>query len=144
MLNKIIFLGLFVVAIFFTACSNTTVEKVEIKPNVSLLNTYWKVNSLYGKEVEVFVKEAHLKFKDNNQVNGALGCNNFFGKFEQKDSSLSFINVASTKMMCPNMKTEDAFSKVLFETRTYKISGETMTFFNENKEEIAKFKAVYF
>ena len=55
-----------------------------------------------------------------------------------------FENVGSTKMMCPNMKTEDNFSKVLQHTKTYEIKGETLNFFDEKGQKISTFEAVYF
>ena len=47
-------------------------------------------------------------------------------------------------MMCPNMKTEDAFANVLQNTKTYEIKGETLNFFDEKGQKISTFEAVYF
>lgn len=144
MKNKIIFLGLLFSAVFFTACSTKTVENNSTKPNVSFTNTYFKALSLNGKEIEVFDREPHIKFQEDGKVFGNLGCNRFFGSFTKENNSINFQGVASTKMMCPNIKTEDAFSKVLQNTKTYEIKEENMIFFDENKKEIAKFKAIFF
>lgn len=134
------------VTLLFTACAVKNSENK--KPNVTLTNTYFKAIVLNNKKVEVFQKEPFLKLeaksKTDAQVVGALGCNNFFGTAKIKEEKISFNNLGSTKMMCPNIKTEDRFSKVLQNTRSYKIKGETLRFFDENKNEIAKFKAVYF
>jgi len=144
MINKIVFLGLMFITLFFTSCSKLNVHKESIKPNVSLTNTYFKALSLNDKEVEVFNKEPYIKFQDNGKVTGVLGCNSFYGSYKKEKNSISFQNIASTKMMCPNIKTENTFSKVLQNTKTYKILGESMSFFDKNKKEIATFKGVYF
>ena len=144
MKNKIIFLGLLFSAVFFTACSTTTVENNSIKPNISFTNTYFKALSLDGKEIEVFDREPHIKFQEDGKVFGNLGCNRFFGSFTKENNSINFQGVASTKMMCPNIKTEDAFSKVLQNTKTYEIKEESLILFDKDKKEIAKFNVVYF
>ena len=132
-------------SLFFVACSsNTNVQREQLKPNVSLTNTYWKAISFFDKKVEVFRKEAHIKFQKDGKVIGNLGCNNFFGQFTQNNKNIEFIKVASTKMMCPNIKTEDSFAKVLSEAKTFKIKGESMSLFDKENKEIAEFKAVYF
>lgn len=145
MIKNINLLVLGFLSLFFVACSsNTNVQKEQLKPNVSLTNTYWKAISFFDKEVKVFRKEAHIKFQKDGRVIGNLGCNNFFGQFNQNDENIEFSKVASTKMMCPNIKTEDAFAKVLSGVKTFKIKGESMSFFDKENKEIASFKAVYF
>ncbi|PHO13923.1 hypothetical protein CPG38_00775 [Malaciobacter marinus] len=142
--NKIVFSLFFIVTVFFTACSNIAIQNESIKANVSFTNTYFKALILNDKKVVVFNKEPHIKFQENGKVVGSLGCNNFFGSYKKEKNTISFQAIASTKMMCPNIKTEDAFSKVLQNVKTYEIKGEFMSFFDKNKKEIAKFKAVYF
>ena len=144
MIKNIKFSVLVCLSLFFLACSsNTNVEKSQ-KPNVSLINNYWKVISLYGEKVKISRKEAHIRFEEAGSTNGSLGCNNFFGAYNIDKENITFKNVASTRMMCQNMKTEDSFSKVFQDTRKYKIKGETLIFFDGTNKEIAKFKVVYF
>lgn len=47
-------------------------------------------------------------------------------------------------MMCHAIKTEDEFSKVLQNTKTYEIKEESLILFDKDKKEIAKFNVVYF
>ena len=130
-------------ALFFTACANNTLPR-EDKPDVSLTNTYWKAMVFYDTKVQVVRKEAHIKFDTNSRVHGVLGCNNFFGSFKKEDTNISFQHIGSTRMLCQNMKTEDTFSKVLKETKTYQIKGEVLYFFDKKGTTISTFNAVYF
>jgi putative lipoprotein len=143
MINKLILSASIAVSTLFVGCT-TPNNNHAIKPNVSLTNTYFKALSLNGAKAEVFEREAHIKFEEKGVMNGYLGCNGFFGSFKTQDKNISFENVGSTKMMCPNMKTEDAFANVLQNTKTYEIKGETLNFFDEKGQKISTFEAVYF
>lgn len=141
MIKNIISLLAILSFVFFAGCAGSNKN---IKPNVSLENSYFKVLTLNNQKVEVFKKEAHIRFQKDGGVVGNLGCNNFFGEFAKNDENIEFTKVASTKMICPNIRIEDAFAKVLSGVKTFKIKGESMSFFDKNQKEIATFKAVYF
>ena len=143
MKNKLILSTSIAASVFFLGCTTPNTNET-IKPNVSLTNTYFKALSLNGAKAEVFEKEAYIRFDTKDAITGYLGCNGFFGSFTTQDKNISFENVGSTKMMCPNMKTEDAFANVLQNTKTYEIKGETLNFFDEKGQKISTFEAVYF
>ena len=143
MKNKLILSTSIAASVFFLGCTTPNTNET-IKPNVSLTNTYFKALSLNGAKAEVFGKEAYIRFDTKDSITGNLGCNSFFGSFTTQDKNISFENVGSTKMMCPNMKTEDAFANVLQNTKTYEIKGETLNFFDEKGQKISTFEAVYF
>lgn len=144
MKNKNIFLA-GIISLFFTACSVSTVQNNSSnKPMATLTNIYFKAITLNDKEVEASRKEAHIKFQDDGKVFGSLGCNNFFGTYKRDKNEIAFQSIASTKMMCQNINTEDNFTKVLQDTKTYEIKEDTLIFFNKDEKEIAKFNAVYF
>ena len=143
MINKLILSTSIAASVFFLGCTTPNTNEAT-KPNVSLTNTYFKALTLNGSKAEVFEREAHIKFEEKDVITGYLGCNSFFGSFTTQDKNISFENVGSTKMMCPNMKTEDAFANVLQNTKTYEIKGETLNFFDEKGQKISTFEAVYF
>ena len=143
MKNKLILSTSIAASVFFLGCTTPNTNET-IKPNVSLTNTYFKALSLNGAKAEVFEKEAYIRFDTKDAITGYLGCNGFFGSFTTQDKNISFENVGSTKMMCPNMKTEDAFVNALQNTKTYEIKGETLNFFDEKGQKISTFEAVYF
>lgn len=120
----------------------------QVKPDVPLTNTYWKVTNLKGEEVITpsGARELFLQLKGDNRVRGFAGCNNFMGNYIAQEFGLRFQRVASTLMMCQGKgnELEVTMQQVLRDTFEYKIRGETLTLFNESREKIAQFKAVYF
>jgi len=143
MFNKLTVTVAVASTLFLTACSNKDLFLTN-KPDVALTNTYWKAMEFYDTKVPVIGKEAHIKFDKKLRINGVLGCNNFFGSYQIDKNTIDFFQIGTTKMMCQNIKTEDTFSKILQETKTYKIEGETLYFFDKNAKEISTFKAIYF
>lgn len=143
MINKLILSTSIATFVLFTGCTTPNTNET-IKSDVPLTNTYFKALNLNGNKAEVFEREAHIKFEEKGAMSGYLGCNSFFGSFKTQDKNINFENIGSTKMMCPNMKTEDAFANVLQNTKTYEIKGETLNLFDEKGEKISTFQAVNF
>jgi heat shock protein HslJ len=119
------------------------------KPGVTLVETYWKLTELMGKPLEKSAdgrREVHLILKQkDNRVQGFAGCNTIMGAYEVKDGNLlKFSKLASTLMACDDMRTEDAFKKVLEQTDNYSIRGENLSLHKAKMAPLAKFKAVYF
>lgn len=143
MINKLILSTSITAFVLFTGCTTPNTNDAT-KSDVHLTNTYFKAINLNGNKAEVFERETYIKFEEKGAMNGYLGCNSFFGSFKTQDKNINFENIGSTKMMCPNMKTEDAFANVLQNTKTYEIKGETLNFFDEKGEKISIFQAVNF
>ncbi len=128
-------------ALSIQACQSTA------HSNVPLLNTYWKLITLENKLVVVpeGEKEPHLQLKNNDQVKGFTGCNQFSGTYQQNKNNLAFSNIASTRKMCvQHTKQEQKFLTILNETERYKVIDSHMKVFNSENQEVAEFKAVYF
>jgi len=143
MLNKFILIFTLIISLSFTACSSLK-KNGERRMEITLINTHWKALSFYEKEVKMIGKEAYIRFDKNGNINGVLGCNNFFGTYKIDKNSIVFKKVGSTRMMCQDMEIEDNFSKALQNTKKYKIEGNILTFFNKKGEKISTFNGVYF
>jgi len=104
----------------------------------TLEGTKWQLVSLHQKEITRVDKVATINFEQYRVV-GNLGCNNFFGKYEVKSNSLTISQVGSTMMMCRDMSVENEYSKVLIDTKMYKIIENSLIFYNNSNVEIAKF-----
>jgi putative lipoprotein len=61
-----------------------------------------------------------------HRMNGSGGCNRMSGGYEADDARLRFGPIASTKMACVDMKTEQAFFRTLERTRRYRVSGRRL------------------
>ena len=117
------------------------------KSNVELVGTYWKLTELMGKPViaPAGVREIHIILKkQDNRIQGFAGCNNIIGSYELKDGNLiSFKDLASTRMACPDMSMEDQFKETLEKADNYSILGDTMSLNKARMAPLARFEAVY-
>lgn len=118
------------------------------KANGSLTETYWKLLTLNGEKVEMdstFQREPHLILKEkDHRVSGNAGCNQVMGTYSlHSGNKITFSQMATTLMACPNLKAERAFLKMLEQVNGYTLNGEELSLENGD-ETIATFKAVYF
>ena len=116
--------------------------------NATLVETYWKLITLDGHGVAMPAegkKEVHLILKEkDNRVQGFSGCNTMMGLYELKDAnSIHFKNLASTRMACDDMTTENVFKKVLEQVNSYSIEGDNLSLNKRGMPAFATFKAVY-
>ncbi len=78
--------------------------------------------------------------RGERRVAGYAGCNRLIGAYELDGQSITFKQMALTRMACPDMKYENAFGKALEATRTWKIAGPNLEFFDENGRVVARFE----
>jgi putative lipoprotein len=127
--------------------ANTLAESAEdgLKPDVPLVNTYWKLVELNGGTVQPGEgKELHMILKGDDRVGGYSGCNQFMGSVTVSDDDLSFGPIAGTRRMCEgSMEQENAFLQALENAYRYAITGEDLAIENANGEIMMRFVAVY-
>ena len=98
-------------------------KRFEVVP-LSSLKGDWRVVSLYGAALpEGMETVPALNFDVTaNRVTGNSGCNRLTGEIRRDatvDNSLSFVNVGSTRMACPDMDTENRVLPALKRVRLY-------------------------
>ena len=126
---KKVLLILFVTVLAVSAC---TAEG----SSASLIGS-WKLTA-YGPAdaptPAVADAEAELTFNEDGTVTGNSGCNGFGGSYTAEGNQVTFSEIVSTLMACedPRMEQEDAVHKVLTDTATFKIEGNTLTLTNNN------------
>ena len=117
------------------ACSKKVVDsgavKSEIVESQSFFQTTWvliKINTRQIKSPEGTNPVTLFIDEESKNVNGYAGCNRYFGKVEQKKTSIKFSQMGSTKMMCPpaNMSIEDSYLPALNKVDNYLISGNEL------------------
>lgn len=122
-------LVLFMISLAVSACT----AKQDNSP-ASLVGS-WKLTS-YGpadsRTAAVPEAQAGLTFKEDGTVTGNSGCNGLGGSYKVEDDKVTFDQIVSTLMACddPRMKQEDAVHRVLTDTATFKIEGNTLTLAN--------------
>ena len=109
----------------------------------------WKLVEIGGNSVnhgDSGGKEAHMiLWPTGNRVSGNGGCNAFTGTYELKEGNrLLFSPLATTRMFCPDMDTEDQLLKVFEATDNYTLNGDTLSLNKARMAPLARFRAVYF
>ena len=117
-----------------------------LAPDRSLVNTYWKMISLDGTEVQAFPnqREPHMVLRtDLSRVTGSGGCNEFTGTYEVAGSSIRFGHAAATLRACADgMEQEMSFFRALERTRAFRIRGDELELLDETDALVARFAAV--
>ena len=121
-------------------------KRVETKtPDSSLMETYWKLTAIGDRRVETKQNrpQAHLVLRaGEGRLKGSGGCNRITGSYTLSGSVLHFRQIATTRMMCPDMADEQALLEKLERVDRYTISGESMQLLEKGKA-ILSFEALY-
>ena len=136
----------FVLSLVFTLVGCKASAPASRVSDASLTETYWKLTELMGQPVPRTgpdTREIHIILKNGGRLQGFAGCNNIMGAFESKDKfSISFSGLASTRMACPDMTTEDALKKALEQVDNYSIMGDNLSLSKAKIAPLARFEAV--
>lgn len=110
-----------------------------------LIGREWLLTELNGKVIGKGSEDggrANLNFTNEGRVFGNSGCNNFSGEYmAEAGNELTFGAIASTKMMCQDMKIEDEYLKIFGKKAIYTVEERTLVFRNTKGDEIAKYEA---
>lgn len=113
-----------------------------------LENTYWKLETVGDREAVAIdeAREAHLVLHaEDSRLAGSTGCNRMMGQYEREGDRLSFAQVATTMMACPDevMTLERAFLDALGSVDTWQVDGKALTLVDAEGEALAHFEAVH-
>lgn len=115
-------------------------------PDVSLLDTYWKLIDVAGQAVVVAdgAREPHVVLDSEGRFHGSGGVNNLMGGYTLSGDSLTFSQVASTLMAGPPdaMAQEQAVVGALGRVRGFRIAGDQLTLLDESGQPVARAVAV--
>ncbi len=117
----------------------TKVSELHAPP---LFGTDWVLVELEGAPVAQpeSGRRPSLTLQEGGQVQGFAGCNSLRGKFERDEFLLNFSELISTKMACPELKTEQKFLSALGRTDRFEVVG-TSLFLYEGEELLAQLRA---
>ena len=130
-----------VVKKFIRIIPNKNCEKS--KPKASLTNTYWKLTTVDGKEVQSTGKrEAHM-ILNNGKIQGSTGCNGLGGSYTLDGDKISFSDkgMMSTMMFCKGSP-EKEFRFALKNMSSYRIKGEHLEIYNKHHTLLAVFESI--
>jgi putative lipoprotein len=110
-----------------------------------LEGTYWRLIECDGKAAVGggTRREPHLTLlAEGGRVAATGGCNQMTGGYKASGNALSFTQLASTRMNCPDiMNQEDAFARALGATARFTIRGRTLAIMDSSGRVLAQFAA---
>jgi heat shock protein HslJ len=110
-----------------------------------LAGTYWKAIELEGKQVPSrdSIRETYLVLQEGGRIYGSDGCNRVAGRYELKNTSVKFSEMAATRMACIDAGDIDvAFRDALKSARRLTVVGERLELFDSKNGRVAMFLAV--
>lgn len=150
-MQKSIFYTLIMGLFVFGAChtskklASDSANQTDMGQIPTITDTKWQLVEINGKSVPDTIN-GKLPFlqlsKDKMRYTGTAGCNGIGGEFKLSDDhTIKFSRGMSTMMACQHMEYEKSFNQMLEVADNYKQQGNTLSFFQGNKE-LAKFEAV--
>jgi heat shock protein HslJ len=118
-------------------------------PAAALFETRWVLRQLGTQPITVpdGGQEAYLLLRHGGLAEGQGSCNRFRGTASTDSAkSLIFSPLMSTRMACPALATEQAFTQALAATHAYRISGDTLRLYAATEPTgapLARLEAVY-
>lgn len=110
-----------------------------------LENTYWKLVRLGDQPVQVAAqeREPHLILQaESRRIAGSGGCNRLIGGYELEGEQLTFGQLATTRMACPDvMELEDAFLRALELAAQWDILDDHLELYDRTGRLLARFEA---
>ncbi len=119
-MSKFYYIRVFALVFLFLSFSGCpgSVKKYPIQ------GSEWKLETLNGKSVTL--KGGNyitLNFEGSGEkLNGTAVCNKYSGEYLKKEDSLTFLNIAATKMLCDDDINESDYFNALGKVDRYKIS----------------------
>lgn len=108
-----------------------------------LVGSDWKLVALDGEAVAADSR-ASLTFASSTSVSGNGGCNNFVGGVNLSEGSVTFGNLAATRMACPGgaMALETRFLEALTQARSYQEESGKLILKGPNGGALAAFAKI--
>ena len=120
-------------------CACRAKQKKSQKP---LIGTEWQCVQLNGRTLQPADDQYTIRLlPEENRFTGVGSCNRITAVYKLGENrALTLEYPASTRMLCPDGATEEAFLKALTETTHYDMDGATLMLF-ANGDLVALFRA---
>ena len=106
--------------------------KTNYNPAEKLGNKTWHLKALTGEKVTLSEKDTAIFIRLNvkgGKLSGRGVCNSFVGTLKTDGHSITFENIAFTKMFCEGITIEKILSGYLTAVKTYGLTENQLTFF---------------
>ncbi|WP_233635715.1 META domain-containing protein [Hymenobacter setariae] len=118
-------------------------------PGAALFETRWVLRQVGNQSVTVPEggQEPYLLLRRDGKAEGQGSCNRFRSTAATDSvSHLVFTPLLSTRMACPALPTEQAFTQALAAAHSFRISGDTLRLYAPTEPDatpLARLEAVY-
>lgn len=94
----------------------------------------WQVVQLPGVAALPTTDRPTMQFTEDGSVAGRTGCNQYSGSYERTDAGVTFGQMVSTRMACPDgrMEVETAFLAALEATRSLALNDQALSLLGED------------
>lgn len=122
-------------------------ENISSAADASIENTKWIITTLKGQDMSDREKNGQVIYftldAETNRVNGYSGCNTFMGTYKLEEGNrISFSQMGTTRMSCPDAKIDEAQILNIFETAdNFTISNGKLALNKAKRAPLAEFKA---
>ncbi|MEN3931550.1 META domain-containing protein [Microvirga sp. W0021] len=103
----------------------------------SAISGEWQVEKISTENVTADI-ETTLNITEDGKVNGSGGCNRYVGSADIQDDTISFSQMASTRMACmePAMAREQTYLKALETVKGWKIEDGKLVLIDSEKKPV--------
>lgn len=97
-----------------------------MRPEFDITQGVWNITAI-GDKAAVFPSRTELVFYPDGRMSATVGCNRLIGGYRRHGGILSFGQIASTRMACPDgmMDQEHRFSAMLRRVDGYRVAPDT-------------------
>jgi len=110
--------------------------------DVDLPGTAWLAREIGGQPVIDSNVRSTMEFVEADKVSGEAGCNRYFGPVSVDADAISFANLASTQMMCPDaqMDQEQHFLQALSAAKRLSLTedGQMLLLYADGSEPVMR------
>lgn len=122
------FIAMASVLAFSACCNNNAAE--------NKLAGKWNIDSAMGVSTEAAENPAFIEFAEDGSLNGCTSVNLFNSSYTLDGETLTFGDIAMTKMMGLSMEVEDAVTAALNATAGVLIDGEQACILDAQKDTV--------
>lgn len=104
-----------------------------------LLKDTWEITAVRGQRIDStqsLMRRPMFRFFEENKVQGFTGCNMFFGTFTQREDTVEFSPLMTSKMACTdrdNIALEERILEAFTKTARVRRSGQKLEFLSADE-----------
>lgn len=132
-------IGLFL-AMIMVSCGS---ENKIIETDKNTIHSKWELNVLDGEQIKIN-KSIFIDLTEDDIVNGFIGCNRLTGSYSiTNESQIKFNELATTRMVCPEMDMENKILELLNTADNFTIDSGKLMLNIGKRAPLAIFSKVY-